>query len=230
MAALYRVFAARTPERGESVAALAVGVAWFIVGVAVYDPHLVPDHPEKSSAVITLFTVLWLGVMLVGGWTLGARWGVAYAIALTLSVVPMSLLAIGQPPPHMTSSAWVFSLFISLTFGGLAGAMADHYRQAKLRTFQLAQKNEELARTSEALARSDAMFREFADRVELGMWIRPLEPGASVYMNAAARRMVGVSDPNDISWRERVHPDDLAASTPPPTPCAKVSRRTSSIA
>ena len=201
---LRRVLSYRKPTRGNVLLAFGALAAYFLFGTAMYDPTLWETGGAGSTAM-TVWTVAWVAVFLIGAWSLGAILGAAFAVAISLLTVPIALLASGRMPP-MDLNAWVVTLFISVVFGVITGALADAYRQARLRTQELARKNEELQKASEALARSDAMFREFADRIELGMWIAPQEDVTKPYVNAAASRMFEMERAGE--WLELVHPDD----------------------
>lgn len=70
-------------------------------------------------------------------------------------------------------------------------------------------------RATEALQESEARFRDIADRISQGLWVRNNDDRKCIYLNKAFINIWGrdLDDMNKMAWADTVHPDDREKAT-----------------
>lgn len=184
-------------------AASLVGLGY--VAVAFY------FHPEEGATTASLglihISMAWVLALLVGGALLGTWGGMLYGIVLGFAQLPIEWLE-GDGHP-VAPGLLVTSVVVGLAASGLSGAFTTMQRKGRGHAAALAEKHRALQETTARLERSESLFRQFAERVDVGIWITPAEPGSPGYANPAAGRLYG-ANPIVADWRESIHPDDRA--------------------
>lgn len=191
----------RWPTRGRLAAAAVATLAYLATTVALP----VTDETAADDGAWMVIASVWFVLVATAGWLLGRRAGVLFGLAL-MPLQMLALLLFGREQLWATSgggTAWVIGF--NLLFSLFAGAIGDYSREARARSRELAAKNAKLEEATQALARSEAMFRQFAERVDQGVWIASGEGLRDLYVNRAMREFYG-EDP--ARFTERVHPDD----------------------
>lgn len=189
--------------------AVALAMTYGVIGAVTASPDMW-DAQEYSPAM-TISVVAWLAAVLLGGWILGREIGASYGLLITVLQQVVFTLT-GIPLDGEAIAWWTVSGIVGFIFGGITGALADAYRVSRVRMRELATKHAELQRATDALARSEAMFRQFGDRVNHGVWIDPTTArgGGSPYVNRAFRDLfeMGSGGPAEMDWMGKVHHDD----------------------
>lgn len=183
-----------------------VGAGAAIAGYLLVAIVFHPTFGETTSTAAMMYVVTaWLLALVVCGALLGAVGGVVCGFFLGLGQLPVELMH-GDGHPIVVSLL-ATSAAVGMATGGFSGAFANMQRQSRRRTAELAQRHEELRQKTEQLATSDKLFRQFADRVDVGIWIQPIAPPGPGFANRAADRLYGATGPVE-DWRRNIHPDD----------------------